>query len=445
MKRRAATLLLSFCLFFNLLYARALAQEVADPALVSEIAKIKIIDHHAHPMRFTAEGERPDNEYDALPGEDLEVGPLPLRLRPDNQEWIAAWRALFGYKYTDATPEHMRELAEAKRRVMREQGERYPSWVLDQVGIETMFANRVAMGHSLDPARFRWVSFVDALIFPLSNEQSKRINPDYRTFFKEEERVRERYLNASGLNVPPASLDEYLSRVVTPTLERQKRAGAVAVKFEAAYLRSLYFAEASEADARRIYAQYVRGTEPPAVEYKTLQDFLFRYVAREAGRLNLAVHIHTGGGIGSYFNVTTSNPMLLESALNDPSLRKTNFVLIHGGWPFARQVAALLVKPNVYADFSAQTFILNPRDLSENLRSWLEFAPERVMFGTDAFTFGPEIGWAEVAWLSTKTGRAALALALTNMMNDGEITRARGLELARMVLRDNARNLYGFK
>jgi hypothetical protein len=31
------------------------------------------------------------------------------------------------------------------------------------------------------------------------------------------------------------------------------------------------------------------------------------------------------------------------------------------------------------------------------------------------------------------------------MMNDGEITRERAGELARMVLRENAKRLYGFK
>jgi uncharacterized protein len=233
--------------------------------------------------------------------------------------------------------------------------------------------------------------------------------------------------------------------VVTPTLERHKRQGAVAVKFEAAYLRSLDFAEAAEADARRIYRQYVGGSQASATEYKTLQDFLFRYVAREAGRLSLAVHIHTGAGAGGYFNIATSNPMLLESALNDPSLRKTNFVLVHGGWPFPMQAASLLDKPNVYLDYSAQTFMLYPRALGQNLRTFLEFAPEKVMFGTDAFAFGPEVGWEEVAWVSAKTGREALALALTGMLNDRELTRAQASEVARMVLRDNARRLYGFK
>jgi predicted TIM-barrel fold metal-dependent hydrolase len=154
----------------------------------------------------------------------------------------------------------------------------------------------------------------------------------------------------------------------------------------------------------------------------------------------MAVHIHTGAGVGGYFGVGGSNPAMLEPAFNDPSLRKTNFVLIHGGWPFARQTTALLAKPNVYADFSAETFLLYPRDLAATVRAWLEFAPEKAMFGTDAFVLTPEIGW-----LSNRTAREALAIALTGMMRDGEITRARASELAHMVMRDNAARLYGIK
>ena len=98
-----------------------------------------------------------------------------------------------------------------------------------------MFANRVAMGRGLVTPRFRWVSFVDALIFPLSNEAAKRSNPDYRGFYPGEERLLKRYLASAGLEALPTTLDAYLAKVVTATLESQKRDGAVAVKFEAAY------------------------------------------------------------------------------------------------------------------------------------------------------------------------------------------------------------------
>ena len=45
----------------------------------------------------------------------------------------------------------------------------------------------------------------------------------------------------------------------------------------------------------------------------------------------------------------------------------------------------------------------------------------------------------------TRTGREALGLALTRMMRGGQITLRRVVELARMVLRENAVKLYGLQ
>ena len=421
------------------------AQTTADPQLVVEISKIKAIDNHAHPLRFVAEGDKPDDEYDALPLEGLEPFGMPPRLNPANPEYIGAWRALFGYKHDDMSEAHIKELMTAKQRVMRERGDGYSVWVLDRLGIETMFANRVPMGRGLTAPRYRWVSFVDALMVPLNNEAARRSNPDYRVFYAGEDKLLKRYLAESRVASLPATLDEYSKKVVTATLERQRRDGAVAVKFEAAYLRSLDFDDASESEARRVYAKYLKGLEPPAAEYKILQDYLFRYIAREAGRLGMAVHIHAIDGAGSFYKQSGSNPLLLESAFNDPGLRKTNFVIVHGGYPFTKQTASLMSKANVYADFSAQTFLLYPRALSEVLRNWLETYPDKVLFGTDAFGLTPEIGWEEAGWLAVTTARQALALALTGMMNDGEITRDRAIELARMVMRENAARLYNLR
>ena len=54
------------------------------------------------------------------------------------------------------------------------------------------------------------------------------------------------------------------------------------------------------------------------------------------------------------------------------------------------------------------------------------------------------IGWEEVGWQTAQSGREALAIALTGMMQDGEITRERALVLAHMALHDNAAKLYGW-
>jgi uncharacterized protein len=426
-------------------FSRVRAQAGIDRDLLADIMKIRAIDNHAHPVKYVADGEPADTEFDALPLDAIAAFPLPVRLAPTNPEFIRAWRDLYGYKHTDMSEPHLRELMSAKQAVVKKTGEGTPAWILDQLNIETMFANRVAMGRGLSAPRFRWVSFDDALIFPLSNEAQKRFNQDYKGFYPAEEKLLKRYLADLNVRALPPTLDSYLKKVITPTLERQKRNGAVAIKYEAAYLRKLDFDNPDEAKARLTYARYLRGGEPPANDYKALQDFLFFYIARECGRLGLAVHIHCISGAGGFYRQSGSNPLLLETAFNDATLRKTNFVVVHGGYPFTKEMASLMSKPNVYADFSAQTFFTYPRELGETLRNWLESYPDKILFGTDAFSFGPEVDWGEVAWLSNTTARQALALALTGMMNDGEIDRARAMELARMVMHDNAGKLYGLK
>ena len=143
--RPSLFVLLPIALLLCLCFINAHAQSAPDPALLAEINKIKAFDNHAHPWRAVNEGEI-DNEWDALIPDSLEDQPFPVRLRPDNAEYIAAWRALYGYKYDDMSAAHLQELRAAKLRVAREQGDKYPAWVLDQLGIETMLANRVAMG-----------------------------------------------------------------------------------------------------------------------------------------------------------------------------------------------------------------------------------------------------------------------------------------------------------
>lgn len=419
------------------------AQLPIDSEIAAEIAKIKAIDNHAHPVRPVL-GKDKDTDYDALPVETMEPSTEPVRTREDSPLIVEAWKHLFGYQFNDRSPEHVKELQAHKKQLLQEKGMDYANWVLDQLGIETMLANRVSMGRGMAPPRFLWVPFEDALMYPLNNSSLAAKNSDRKAFFADEDRLLKRYLKECGMAEPPPTLDEYLQKVVTPTLERHKRGGAVAVKFEAAYLRSLDFANASKEEAARAYFGS-RNVPPSDAAYKRLQDYIFRYIAAECGRLGMAVHLHAAAGAGGYFGVGGANPLLLESVLNDPKLRKTNFVMIHGGWPFTREVSALLSKPNAYADFSEQTFMNYPRAVAGAIREWLEFAPEKVLFGTDAYPFSEEMYWEEAGWVATSTGRDALGLALTGMLQDGEITRERAIEIARMVLRDNARKLYKLK
>jgi hypothetical protein len=69
----------------------------------------------------------------------------------------------------------------------------------------------------------------------------------------------------------------------------------------------------------------------------------------------------------------------------------------------------------------------------------LEWHPEKVLFGSDAYSDAntPLSDYEEKQWLVTDKARRALAIALTGMLGDGEITRERAKEIAHMVMRDS--------
>src|SRR6185295_5117096 len=161
---KGALAVLSCCM----LWACGRAPETAvDPQLAREVAQIKVIDHHAHPVLPTSAGEAPDTDYDALPVESLAPQSNPTRMRTDYPVIVEVHR-LFSEKRID------------------------PVALLDQLGIESMFANRVTMGRGLPSPRFLWVPFDDALMYPLSNA-SLIHNSDQQAFFEDEERLLKRY------------------------------------------------------------------------------------------------------------------------------------------------------------------------------------------------------------------------------------------------------------
>src|SRR5262245_19721519 len=410
-----------------------------DPELTAFIGKIRVVDNHSH-ASSVAPG---DSDQDALPLEAIFPFEVPVRLRPDiNPDWMSAYRALYKFPHSDLSDAHMNELRATMRQVAENQGDKFPAWVLDQIGTDVLLTNRIAMGPGLVAPRFRWVSYVDALMLPLSTKAEAAASPDRETLFPLEHKLLLRYMSDLKIEKLPATLDEYLAAVVTPTLESQQKSGCLAVKFEAALLRSLDFDEVPAATARAVYAKYALAGEPSHADYKALQDYLFRYIAREAGRLGMAVHVHSFHGPGNFYVSAGADPLLMESAFNDPSLRKTNFVIVHGGGVYAPHAGAMLWKPNVYVDISAMTLLYTAPKLAEVLRDWLTQYPEKVLFGSDAAALGPDMGWELGAWVAAKNGRAGLALALTDMIRSGEVSRGRAEEIATMVMRTNAATLY---
>jgi len=400
--------------------------------LLEKIKTIKIFDHHAHP----GFGDDSDVDAQATPPQHL-----PFRERETNPELVAAVKSLFDYPYSDMSPEHMNWLQERSNRAEKAGGTGYWDKILDQCGIDSSVANRVAMAGYLNPQRFRWVFFVDSFLFPFDNKSVIAENPDEGVYIPLQEKVLHRYMKQAGVSGLPATFDAYL-RFISRVLEENKKNGGIAEKFEAGYFRSLYFADPPRESAAAVYQKYHSGGVPTPADYKIFQDYVFRYLVTEGGRLQLPVHIHTAVGEGDYFRLRNGDVLNLENVVKDPRYLNTTFVLIHGGYPYFREVIWLASMKNVFIDSSEIETLVYPSELKNVLKLWLETYPDKITFGSDAYPFSTALGSEETYWLAVWSAREALAAALAEMVAANEVTEDKAIEIAHGYLHDNAIALY---
>jgi len=183
--------------------------------LLPQIEKIPIVDMHAHP------GYWDDPDVDAMAVTTTELD--PARSRPTNAEWAAAAKALYGYPYSDLSPEHARWLDEKDDELRKQWGKEYWSKILDKEGIQVSVANRVAMDYLEDNPRFRFVFFVDPFMFPFVN-QKLAISPDRAVYFPIQEKALHRYLQQAGVSQLPADFAGY-EAAMNRKLELDKQHG----------------------------------------------------------------------------------------------------------------------------------------------------------------------------------------------------------------------------
>lgn len=421
MVRRLAPLLLAV-----VLPSTVLAQS-GDRGLLAELAKVKAVDAHSHLLLNRVE---PGGKALAVQRNAAE---LPLRLRGVGPEWARTWKLLYKVNVPDTSEKHLAELQQARELLVEDLGDDFSTRMLDQANIElAIVSGEPLTGKGM--ARFRFVPRADVFLRPFAQDSAEALKP---------------FFIAARMYTLPKGLDEYLGKVVTGALERWVADGAVGIDLGISAWRGLDFDQVNAEVARSAYGRLVVGGEFGAspADLKAFQDYTFRYLAREAGRVGLVVHVKTGMSRDATGIVGNGNPILLGPAMADPTLQRTKWLLVHGGFPFDKETGPLLLRPNVYADVSVQDLVRSPTELGESLRRWFELAPERVCFATDAASdpSAPQLRWPELTFLGAETTRAALSLALSRMISDGLVTRAQALEIGKGVLRENALTLHGLK
>src|SRR3979490_2010606 len=195
--------------------------------LLPQIEKIPAFDHHAHP----GFADDPDVDAMAAPPNASEA----LRTRDDNPELAAAAKALFGYPYSDLSPEHTKWLVDKKGELEKQNpGPAYFNMILDKVNIESSVANRAMMADYLDPKRFPWVFFADSFMWPFDNQRERARNRDEEVYIPLQEKILHRWMQQENVSKLPPDLAGYLA-FVGRTLEDNQKKGGIAMKFEVAY------------------------------------------------------------------------------------------------------------------------------------------------------------------------------------------------------------------
>jgi predicted TIM-barrel fold metal-dependent hydrolase len=208
--------------------------------------------------------------------------------------------------------------------------------------------------------------------------------------------------------------------------------GAIAFKSVIAYRTGLDVQAVSESEARQNF-ETSRGDVESA--QKPFRDFLLCHtmdVARERG---VWIHIHAAVGDPDII-YQRANPALLYPLLHSERFRANRVVLVHGGWPWVGEAAAMVaILPNLYLDVSEGT-IYGMLNVRQRIYEALEACPySKILYGADG-------SLPEALWIVAKRYKAVLGRVLEDLVGEGFCARREADRVARAILSDNAMRLY---
>jgi len=209
--------------------------------------------------------------------------------------------------------------------------------------------------------------------------------------------------------------------------------GAIAFKSVIAYRTGLDVQPVSEDEARRNF-EASRGDVESS--QKPFRDFLLCHtmdVARERG---LWIHIHAAVGDPDII-YARANPARLYPLLHSERFRANQVVLIHGGWPWVGEAAAMVaILPNVYLDVSEGAIYGMP-NIRQRIFEALEACPyTKILYGADGAV-------PEALWIVAKRYKSVLGRVLEELVTEGFCPEREAYRMARCILSDNAARLYG--
>ena len=254
----------------------------------------------------------------------------------------------------------------------------------------------------------------------------------------------ERGFNEAGVKtgIKINSFVDYLKAFDTLIYMAVKEERIAGIKSGLAYSRTLFFDNVPFETAEKIfYRSMIRGERIPAEELKQLQDHLMHHMLGQMNRYKLPFQIHTGmlAGINGRNPIENTNARLLNNLFaRYPDVK---FVIFHGSYPYMAELTNLAKSfPNVYIDM-CWMYIISPAASRQYLEEWLFNVPANKIMA-----FGGDMG-SSVEWVygHAVLARKIISEVLCKMVKDGYYTEDEAISIAKMILRENAINLYNIK
>lgn len=213
---------------------------------------------------------------------------------------------------------------------------------------------------------------------------------------------------------------------------------AVAVKSRHAYERNIDYKKTPAEAVEGIFKKKVAGEKLPPEEQKMMEDHLFWYAVGKATELHLPIKLHTGYYVGDN-HMPLSRLMHNASSACDLCLADADarFIFMHICYPYYEEILSVAKQyTNAYIDM-CWSWIINPVAAKDFLKKYLVTAPtdKLLTFGGDYLYVEPVLGHAMMA-------RRGIALALSELVEEGWLTPNDAFELIDPIMHGNARKIF---
>lgn len=236
--------------------------------------------------------------------------------------------------------------------------------------------------------------------------------------------------NAKRLGIELRSLAD-CDQVMAALIADFRKQGAVGFKMHSAELP-----EAIEDTAAGAFQSALAGRE---YDHGALATWLTHRALDLVGDAGLVLAVHCGIIWDNWNDFYTMHPRHMIPTLL--AHRGTKFDLYHAGIPWVREMAVMGKElPNAYLNLCWCHVISQQMTISA-LDEWLDMVPVNKILGFGGDYSKP----VEKVYGHLVMAREDIAEALTRRVSAGTMTYGEALELARMLLFDNARDLYGLE